>query len=149
MLEPKSFDCAMAASPSLGHLLRGVLDRLDDVVVAGAAAQIALEEVADLGFARLLLALEELVGSHDHARCAEAALEAVLLPEALLDRVELSVLGEPLDREDVSAVGLNGKHVARLRRSAVDHDRAGAALARVAPDVRPGEIQDVAEVVDE
>src|SRR4029077_17969674 len=110
MLEPKSFACAMAAPPpSLGHLLRRVLDRLDDVVVAGAATEVAFEAVANLGLAGALVPLEELVGGHDHARGAEAALEAMLLPEALLDRVELPILGEPLDRHDVGAVGLYGE----------------------------------------
>src|SRR5262245_59229231 len=107
MLEPKSFACAMAAPPSLGHLLRCVLDRLDDVVVTGAATEVALEEVADLGLARTLVPLEELVGRHDHPGRAEAALEPVLLPEGVLDRMELPVLGEPLDGEDVGAVGLD------------------------------------------
>ena len=37
------------------------------------------------------------IARHDHARRAEAALQAVVLVEGLLHRVELSPLGEPLD----------------------------------------------------
>src|SRR5262245_21380155 len=102
MLEPKSFAWAMAAS--LLHLLGRVLDGPDDVVVAGAAAQVSLELVPDLSLARVLVALQDLVGGHDHAGRADPALEPVLLPDALLDGVELAVLGEALDREDVGAV---------------------------------------------
>src|SRR5262245_19174643 len=106
MLEPKSFAWGMPAS--LLHLLGRVLDGADDVVVAGAAAQVPLELMPDVGLARALVALQDLVGGHDHARGAEPALEPVLLPEALLDGVELAVLGEALDGEDVVAVGLDG-----------------------------------------
>src|SRR5690606_5018567 len=68
------------------------LDRLHDVVVAGAAADVALELVAD----RVLVeALAEPVHhvdrGHDHARRAEAALEAVVLVESLLHRMQRAV----------------------------------------------------------
>src|SRR2546428_4422686 len=88
MLEPRSLAVAIIA-PLLGrHLLGGVLDGLDDIVVAGAAAEVALEPVPDLALRRARVALDELSGRHDHARRAEAALQSVLLPEAVLDRVE-------------------------------------------------------------
>src|SRR5215475_1435729 len=99
MLEPNSFAVAMVAPPlSRRHLLGGPLDGLDDVVVARAAAEVAFEPVADLRLRRLRVALEELGGGHDHAWGTEAALKAVLLPEAFLDRMELAVLRHPLDR---------------------------------------------------
>src|SRR6266849_5034174 len=132
-----------------GHRVGGPLDRFHDVVVAGAAAQVALELVADLLLRGFRVALEHLVDGHDHAGRAEAALQTVLLPEALLDRVQLAVLGEPFDRHDVGAVGLDGEHVARLHRLAVHDDRAGAALARVAAHVGPGQPDVLSDVVDE
>src|SRR6266850_2929 len=61
------------------HVLGRPLDRLHDVVVTRAPAEVALELVADLLLRRLRVALEDLGGRHDHARRAEAALEAVLL----------------------------------------------------------------------
>src|SRR6266536_5468095 len=97
MLAPISFAVAMIVPLSRRHLLGGPLDGLDDVVIPGAATEVALQPVADLGLRRSRIALEELGGRHDHARSAEAALEPVLLPEAFLDRVELAVLGHALD----------------------------------------------------
>jgi len=44
---------------------------------------------------------------HQHARRAIAALQAVLLPEAFLDGVQLAVALEPLDGRDLTAVGLH------------------------------------------
>ncbi len=68
----------------------------------------------------------------------------MLVPEGLLDRVQLAVFGHALDRLQVLALGLDGEHRAALHRLAVDQDRAGAALARVAADVRAGQPQVVA-----
>jgi hypothetical protein len=43
---------------------------------------------------------------------AETALQAMFLPERLLDRMQSSVLGQPLDSGDFSSVRLNGHHQA-------------------------------------
>src|SRR5438093_1957769 len=116
MLEPISFAVAMALPLSRRHLLGSPLDSLDDVVVARAAAEVAFQPVADLGLRRPRGALEELGGRHDHARRAEAALQAVLLPEAFLDGVELAVLGHPLDGLHLRPLALDGQAVAGLHR---------------------------------
>src|SRR5712691_13051033 len=129
------------------HVLSGPLDRLDDVVITRAPAEVALELVPDLLLARVRIALEHLVDRHDHAGRAEAALEPVLLPEPLLDRVELAVLRQPFDRHDVGAVRLDGEEIAGLDGLAVHEDRARPALAGVTADVRPGEAHRLADVV--
>src|SRR4051812_27798809 len=69
------------------HRRGGFADRRDDVVVAGAAADVALDGVTDLVVAGIGVAREQVGRGHDHSRRAEAALEAVLLPEGLLERV--------------------------------------------------------------
>src|SRR5207248_6865083 len=115
--------------------------------VAGAPAEVAFELVADLLLGRLWIALQHLMSGQDHAGRAEAALQAVLLPEALLDRMKLAVLGQPLDRHELGAVALHGEEVARLHRLAVHEDGAGTALARVAADVGAGEPHRLADVV--
>src|SRR5262245_35504173 len=107
MLAPNSLAVAMMGPPSpsaLRHLLGGPLDRLDDVVVAGAAAEVALELVPDLLLGCVRVPLDQLHRRHDHARRAEAALQPVLLPEALLHGVKLPVRGEALDGLELRAV---------------------------------------------
>ena len=114
--------------------------RLHDVVVAGAAAEVAFE--ADSRTSRsvgLRVLLEQRDRRHHHARRAVPALQAVVLVERLLHRVQLAVGGQALDRGDRGAVGLHGEHRARLHRLAVEVDGAGAARRRVAADVRAGE----------
>src|SRR5262245_22327034 len=86
----RSCKCGMSAS--LLELGGGVLDRLHNLVVAGTAADISGDALADLGFAGLLVLLQQALGRHDHAGGAEATLQAMLLPEALLYRVQLAAL---------------------------------------------------------
>ena len=128
-----------------GRLLHG----LDDVVVAGAAAEVALETLADLLLARVGVVLEDVARLHDHAGSAVAALEGVALVEGLLNRVELAILGEPLDRRHLVAVRLDGEDVARLHARAVEVHGAGTAVARVAPDDGSGLAEALAKVLDQ
>ena len=95
------------------------------------------------------IAREEVRCRQDHAGRAEAALQAVVLDERALERVELAVLREPLDRRDLAALGLEREHGAALHGASVEEHGARAALARVAPDVRSGETEPVAQRVDE
>src|SRR6185436_13004139 len=96
---------------------------------------------------RVLVALEERAGGHQHARRAEAALQRVLLGEGFLHRVQLAALLQALDGVDAAAVGLHGEHRARLHRLAVELDRAHAAMRRVAADVGAGQAQVLADEV--
>ena len=109
---------------------------LDDVVVAGAAAEVPLEPFADRLLARRVPVLDQRDRRHHHPRRAVAALERVVVVERLLHGMQLAVRRETLDRRDLRAVGLDAEHRARLRRGAVDEHRAGAARRRVAADVR-------------
>src|SRR5262245_3148436 len=142
-----------AISPSLhlrpGRLAGGVEDRLHDVVVAGAATEVALERVADLllGGVRVL---DQIARRREHhPGGAEAALEAVVAAERLLDRVQLAVGRHPLDRRDRSPVDLRGEERARFHRLPVEQDRARSAGRGVAADVGPGEPEGLPEEVHE
>src|ERR1700736_1693600 len=76
-----------------GRELRGgLLHGFDDVLIAGAAAEVARQRVADRGFVGVGGVLEQDGGRHEHPRRAEAALETVAVPERLLQRVQLRAL---------------------------------------------------------
>src|SRR5262245_54161010 len=62
----------------------GVLDRFDDVLIAGAAAEVAGNAEADLRLGRALVLLQQPIGAKDHSGRAEPALQAVHLAEAFL-----------------------------------------------------------------
>src|SRR5947207_8508345 len=105
--------------------------------------------MADLGVARRRVPLEEIDGGDHETGSAEATLQAVLFRERALDRVQLTVLRQALDRDDRGAVRLDREHRACLRRATVDEDGAGSALACVAPDVRAGQGERLSQVLDE
>src|SRR3982751_5840599 len=67
------------------HGFRTRRDRLDDVVVAGATAEIALKLLADGVLVQIVaLAADHVDRRHHHARRAEPALQTVMLAERLL-----------------------------------------------------------------
>src|SRR5712691_2994871 len=129
------------------HHLGRRLDRLDDVVVAGTATEVALEPQPDLLLRRVGVALEQLLRRHDHAGRAEAALEPVLVPERLLQGMQRRSLGQALDRRDLRPIALDGEDRAGLHTVAVELDGARPAVAGVAADMGPGEPRQIADVL--
>src|SRR5262245_56189725 len=73
----------------------------------------------------------------------------MLVHEPFLERVEGSVLLQPLHRLDFAAVGLHGEDRARLHGAPVQHDGAGAAVGGIAADVSADEPEDLADEVHE
>ena len=101
--------------------------RVHDVLISGAAAQVAVQAVPDLLLAGIGIALQDLLGDHDHARRTETALQSVLVPEGFLDLVQLAVGGHTFDGQDLRAVGLDREHGAALDGLAVQLHGASAA----------------------
>ncbi len=95
------------------------------------------------------LLLQRVRRQHQEARRAEAALQAVVVDEGLLQRMQLLAVGEPFDGADLPAVGLDREHQAGADRLAVEDDRAGAADAVLAADMRAGLAAVVADRVDQ
>src|SRR3954464_13924263 len=87
--------------PRRGLVLGGPADRGDDVLVARAAADGAGDRRADLRLARVGVGVQQRPRRHEHPGRAEAAVQRVLLVEALLDWVELAVDRERLDGADL------------------------------------------------
>src|SRR5262245_42201280 len=83
-----------------GQQSGGVLYRLDDLHIAGAAADVAAQRLADFPFSRMGVATQQPGGSHNEARCAIPALGAELLMEATLHGGEGAALAERLDGID-------------------------------------------------
>src|SRR5207247_7093449 len=96
-----------AASRRAGQLVRGVLDRLHDIYGGGASAQVPGDRAANLFLRWMRIFLEQRDGAHHHSGRAEAALEAMLFDEALLNRMELAIRLEAFDRSDFSTVCLD------------------------------------------
>src|SRR5258705_5548692 len=134
---------------SFSHCLGAGRNRLDDVVVAGATAEIALELVANGGVVELVsFTVHHIHGGHDHPGGAIAALQAVVLAEGLLHGMQRSArLGQALDGGDVGALELPNEYSAGFDRLAVNVDNAGTALRGVAAHMGAGEPQVLTQVL--
>src|SRR5918996_4299505 len=79
------------ASAIAVHLAGIRLDRIDDLGVARAAAQVTLERGPDVVPGRTRITREERQGREQHARRAEPALDRPVAQERLLERMEMTV----------------------------------------------------------
>ncbi len=127
--------------------LGGTQDGLDDVLVAGAPAEVARDGLARLVLGRLRVLLEVCRDGGEEARRAEAALQAMTLGERLLDGAHGPDGAKPLDRGDGVGLGRHGEHQAGPHGRAVDEHRAGPAHPVLATDVGAGQLQVVAQEV--
>src|SRR3954452_17328874 len=130
------------------HHRGGVEHGAQDLVVVGAAAQIAGQPVAGLFLGRVRVVVEQRLGRDDKARRAEAALQRRVFEEFLLHRMQPVALRDALDRRNTAALGLDAEHQARAHDLAVGDDRAGAAIARAAAFLAAGQTEFVARHVE-
>ncbi len=123
---------------------------LDDLLVAGAAAQVAGEPLLDLGARRLRDVGEQRVRRHELARDAEPALGRAVVEERLAGAgLSRPSTASPSTVVIARAVRLDAEHQARVDAPAVDQDRARAALPDEAALLGPGQAEVVAQDVEE
>ena len=131
--------------------LGGEPHRLDDLLVAGAAAEVAADRLPDLRVARPRVATQ----AAPAPRSAGPRCSSRIAGRAFSQKLSCSTLSDPsagreaLDRRHAVAVGLHCVHQAGAHRLAVEQDRAGAADAVLATDVGAGQAQIVAQPVDQ
>ena len=131
--------------------MRGrMLNRADNVVITGATAEIAFYGFPDFGFRRIRIALKQVGSHHDHARCAEPALKAVLLVEGFLKGMEGIPGCQAFNGGDRSSVGLASQQGAGFN-GAMPFQvyRAGPATRGIAADMRTRQPQRVPQVMDQ
>src|SRR5439155_9102730 len=119
--------------------------RVEDLLVPGAAAEIAGKRLADLVVRGVRIATEQLGSCDDEARGAEAALDCPGLGECLLQRMQRTLLREALDRDDLVPVRLSCEDEARAEEGSVEDDGARSAFALLARVLRAGEAEPVAK----
>src|SRR5262249_39448008 len=129
--------------------LRGQADGVEDLRVPGAPAQVAGEGLADLVLARVRAAGEEVRRGHDQPGRAEAALDRARRHEGLLNRVQLAVRRQALDRHDLVSIRLRGEHETRADELPVEKHGARAALTQLAGVLRAGQAEPLAQGVQQ
>src|SRR5581483_981119 len=101
-----------------------------------AAAEVAVESVPDVCLAWGLVRLQQCGRAHDHPARAVAALRHLRVDEGGLQRVRFFRRAKPLEGDDRLALRVGNRGLTRSGRRTVNHDRAGAALAQAAAELR-------------
>src|SRR5258706_2569180 len=133
----------------IAHPLRRLLDGLEDLLVAGAAAQVAGHCFLDSLAGGIRLFRGQRLGGEQDAGGAVAALGGAEVGESGLQRMELCAAGHPLHSLHRAPLALDRQHQAGELRLAVDEDCAGTALAELAAVLGAGEAEVLAQQLEQ
>lgn len=109
--------------------------------MGAAAAKIVFHMADDLVTRRSRIVAEQHIGVQQHARSAIAALKRAVVNEGLLQRMQLTFFGKPLDGQHLGAGDLIQRREAGSARLAIDHHGAGTANALAASVFGAGQSQ--------
>src|SRR6266702_849618 len=110
--------------------------RVDDVLVACAAAQVPGQRFLDLGIAGCCDIAQQVVRRDDQARCAGPALDRAGLDDRLLHHIGCARVAQALHGAHLATLRLPGRDQAGAHRHVVEPDRAGPAFALLAGVLR-------------
>jgi hypothetical protein len=113
--------------------------------VCAASTDISVHRLADLDIVRFRIARQQSRGIEHLTRCAEAALEAELIEEGLLNRVEAPVGGKAVDRRHGSTGDVASRGYARADGLAFDEHGARAADALETAVLRAGQTKRITQ----
>src|ERR1700736_107137 len=111
---------------------RRQLDGLEDLEVAGAAAEHAGERLLDRIARWMRVTVEQRAGGEQHRGRAVTTLRGAQLGKGDLERMRLTPGRHPFDRGDLATLEVERHRQAGEERPAVDEDAAGGALAQLA-----------------
>ncbi len=125
------------------------LHRVQDLLVAGAAADVAAQPFLDLVQVGLRASPQRGGGGHHHARDAVAALAGAALVKRALQHRHAGVAVQVVHGLHRGALDLLHRHQATLDQLAVDEHRAGAAFTGTAAFLVAGQLELFAHEVDQ
>src|SRR5262245_48487444 len=108
------------------HLGDRAAHGLDDVLIAGAAAEIGREKIENVIIRQVGIRFQRVHRQHQETRRTEPALKRVMFDERALYRMQPVAVGETFDRADALALGLDREHQAGPYRLVVEDHRARA-----------------------
>jgi len=117
--------------------------------IATTATDVAVHSRNDVGIGRLWNVLQQGHGAHNHSGGAITALERAFIHERLLHGMKFIAVGQSFDREDRLFVGISNGRGAGSDAFAVHQDGASSALAFAAAVFCAGELQILAEHVEQ
>src|SRR5574340_433996 len=139
-----SFLCPLAVS---SHFLSRKLHSFHNVFITGAAAVVSVDGFANFLVGGILVVAEVIHHRHEEAGRAETALQRMFFMEGFLDRMQVLRSAKRFHRLDFVPVGHHREHDAGTNRLTVKKNGACAAQAVLAPDVRAGKAEIMADEV--
>ena len=131
------------------HGLRGGQYGPHDVVISGAAANVAFQALTYRAPIETHGMLHQVDCRHDHAGSAETALQGMALAKRGLHRMQRINGSDTFDGRNRRAICLTGQHGATLHSPSIEMDRARATLARITADMGSRQPQSFANDVNE
>src|SRR5260370_10947069 len=129
--------------------IAGLLRRFDDAEVAAAAADVAAHPLTDVVIRFHVAFANQRHRGADLSRSAVAALESVVADEGRLDRLQASIAGQPFDGDAFLSAVHRRQRETRNDATPVDEHRARAARALIASFLRAGDVEMLAQRVEE
>ncbi len=127
----------------------GATDGTEDLRVGAAAAEVPAQRRDHVGIARIGIPREERCGGHQLAGRAEATLRGILGHEGGLERMRRGARPESFDRAHGLPNAPMHEGQAAVDGLAIEQDGAGPAFAAVADALGSGEIECVAQEIEE
>ena len=111
----RALDCKVAGKldrhPSgTFHVLCSHLNRLQNILVPGAAARVSRNRFAHVVVSWLLVPGQQLQSRKHQPRRAVPALQSVAIAKSFLDRMQLAIFFQALDGENLHPVRLHREH---------------------------------------
>ncbi len=130
-------------------IFRYRFDRLNDLGVAGTAAEVAGDGDPDIFFGGSRVLIEKSEGAHDHARGTETALDGPVIDKGLLKGVKPLLIGKAFNGNNLATSTLAGQDQTGIDGLPIEKDGTGPALADPAAFLGAGETEFVSEKVDQ
>ena len=115
--------------------------RVDDALIAGAAAQVTGERFPDFWFLGVRMVAQEGDNGHEDSWRTESTLQRMRFVKRLLNGMELAIAAKALDGRNLMAIGLHRQHQARPDGLSIEVHRTCTADAVLTSDVGSSELQ--------
>jgi hypothetical protein len=119
------------------------------LAIAGAAAQVAAQGVADFGIGWIGICGKQVLYRHHEAGSAEAALRASPVTISFLNSGQSTVFADAFDRGDLLALAARGQQGAGEGRHAINQNGTGPAGGIVTAALGAGELQVLTERIEQ
>jgi len=139
----------MLCTPDPLLLTTDLFNRLHDLLIATAAAEISGQIIANLLFRGFWIFVEQCFRRENETRCAIAALKSTELHKRFLKRMQRFCSAQSFDGHDFTTVNVRRQYRARAHGFTGDEQRASAANLDVAAELGARETKLIANHIEE